>query len=218
MPGNARVILLKGLLDASRWLEELLSDPRMTLESLASREGRTVRSIRMTLSLAFLSPEIVKAAVEGRLPRGFGLKRLVDADGLAGSVAHARTPGASVGVRNDPPRSFVFRRRADPIPPTGSKCRGSKPKGRSRSGAVGTYKQQPWKRNFCRQRLSTARAPMSRKDGGMDLADRLMPSQVAEISSYSANQEITSICADFLVELRGIEPLTSAVRLQRSPI
>jgi site-specific DNA recombinase len=28
----------------------------------------------MTLSLAFLAPEIVKAAVEGRLPRGFGLK------------------------------------------------------------------------------------------------------------------------------------------------
>jgi hypothetical protein len=27
---------------------------------------------------AFLAPEIVKAAVEGRLPRGFGLKRLVD--------------------------------------------------------------------------------------------------------------------------------------------
>jgi hypothetical protein len=37
-----------------------------------------VRSIRMTLSLAFLAPEIVKAAVEGRLPRGFGLKHLVD--------------------------------------------------------------------------------------------------------------------------------------------
>jgi hypothetical protein len=32
----------------------------------------------MTLSLAFLAPEIVKAAVEGRLPRGYGLKRLVD--------------------------------------------------------------------------------------------------------------------------------------------
>ena len=47
-----------------RWLDELLSDPRLTFESLASREGRTVRSIRMTLSLAFLAPEIVKAAVE----------------------------------------------------------------------------------------------------------------------------------------------------------
>jgi hypothetical protein len=32
----------------------------------------------MTLSLAFLAPDIVKAAVEGRLPRGFGLKRLTD--------------------------------------------------------------------------------------------------------------------------------------------
>jgi site-specific DNA recombinase len=39
---------------------------------------RRSSSIRMTLSLAFLAPEIVKAAIEGRLPRGFGLKRLVD--------------------------------------------------------------------------------------------------------------------------------------------
>jgi site-specific DNA recombinase len=46
--------------------------------ALALREGKTDRSIRMTLSLAFLAPNIVKAAVGGRLPRGFGLKRLVD--------------------------------------------------------------------------------------------------------------------------------------------
>jgi site-specific DNA recombinase len=78
MPANARAILIQALRDAHRWLHELLSDSRLTSESLASREGRTVRSIRMTLSLAFLAPEIVKAAVEGRLPRGFGLKRLVD--------------------------------------------------------------------------------------------------------------------------------------------
>jgi site-specific DNA recombinase len=78
MPANARAILIEALGDAHRWLDELLSGPRQTLESLASREGKTERSIRMTLSLAFLAPEIVKAAVEGRLPRGFGLKRLVD--------------------------------------------------------------------------------------------------------------------------------------------
>src|SRR3984957_14161637 len=78
MPANARPILIEALRDAHRWLDELLSDSRLTLESLASREGRTVRSIRMTLSLAFLAPEIVKAAVQGRLPRGYGLKRLVD--------------------------------------------------------------------------------------------------------------------------------------------
>jgi hypothetical protein len=44
------------------------------------RDGRlaTAGSIRMTLSLAFLAPDIVKAAVEGRLRRGYGLNRLVD--------------------------------------------------------------------------------------------------------------------------------------------
>jgi site-specific DNA recombinase len=78
LTANARAILIEALRDAHRWLDELLSDPRLTLESIASREGKTERSIRMTLSLAFLAPEIVKAAVEGRLPRGFGLKRLVD--------------------------------------------------------------------------------------------------------------------------------------------
>ena len=70
--------MVSALRDAHRWLDELLSDPRQTLESLALREGKTDRSIRMTLSLAFLAPDIVKAAVEGRLPRGYSLKRLVD--------------------------------------------------------------------------------------------------------------------------------------------
>ena len=78
MPANARAILIEALRAAQSWRDELLSDPRLTLELLASRERRTVRSIQMTLSLAFLAPQIVRAAVEGRLPRGFGLKSLVD--------------------------------------------------------------------------------------------------------------------------------------------
>jgi hypothetical protein len=32
----------------------------------------------MTLSLAFLAPDIVEAAADGILPRGFGLSRLTD--------------------------------------------------------------------------------------------------------------------------------------------
>jgi hypothetical protein len=32
----------------------------------------------MTISLAFLAPDLVKAAIEGRLPYGFGLTRLSD--------------------------------------------------------------------------------------------------------------------------------------------
>ena len=73
MRANARVILIEALGNAHRWLDELLSD-RQTLETL----GKTERSIQMTVSLAFLAPDIVKAAVEGRLPRGYGLKRLID--------------------------------------------------------------------------------------------------------------------------------------------
>jgi hypothetical protein len=33
----------------------------------------------MTISLAFLAPDLVKAAVEGRLPRGIGVEQLRDA-------------------------------------------------------------------------------------------------------------------------------------------
>src|ERR1700683_5031302 len=43
---------------------------------------------------------------------------------------------------------------------------------------------------FCGQRLSTPGAPMSRGDGGTDLADRLPTPQAAEMSCYSTDQEI----------------------------
>jgi site-specific DNA recombinase len=33
----------------------------------------------MTISMAFIAPELVKAAVEGRLPRGIGVAALRDA-------------------------------------------------------------------------------------------------------------------------------------------
>jgi site-specific DNA recombinase len=38
-----------------------------------------MRQVNMTISLAFLAPDLVKAAVEGRLPRGIGVERLRDA-------------------------------------------------------------------------------------------------------------------------------------------
>jgi site-specific DNA recombinase len=59
------------------WQDELRRDSSRTIESIAAREKNTERSIRMTLSLAFLSPALVKAAIEGRLSRGFGVKRLM---------------------------------------------------------------------------------------------------------------------------------------------
>jgi hypothetical protein len=70
--------LVEALGHAHRWLDELMADPHQSIEMIAAREGKTERSIRMTLSLAFLAPAIVKAAIEGRLSRGFGVTRLID--------------------------------------------------------------------------------------------------------------------------------------------
>jgi site-specific DNA recombinase len=78
LPTSARLVLTKALRKAHRWLDELLTEPKQIIESIAARESKSERSIRMTLSLAFLSPDLVKAAIDGRLPRGFGLSRLVD--------------------------------------------------------------------------------------------------------------------------------------------
>jgi site-specific DNA recombinase len=78
MTAKARAILIDALRDAHLWLDELTTNSNQTVESLAARQGKTERSIRMTLSLAFLSPTLTKAGIEGRLPRGFGAKRLMD--------------------------------------------------------------------------------------------------------------------------------------------
>ena len=78
MRAKARTLLIDALRDAHQWLNDLTRSSNQTIEALAVREGKTERSIRMTLSLAFLCPTLVKAATDGRLPRGFGVRRLTD--------------------------------------------------------------------------------------------------------------------------------------------
>ena len=61
-----------------RWLEEFIAHPTANAETIAKREKCSVRKVNMTISLAFLAPDLVKAAIEGRLPRGMGVARLCD--------------------------------------------------------------------------------------------------------------------------------------------
>ena len=63
----------------------------------------------MTISLAFLAPELVKAAVEGRLPRGIGVTRLRDAPAeWSRQYAMLGLGGASTrGFRYRPTEYFV---------------------------------------------------------------------------------------------------------------
>jgi site-specific DNA recombinase len=50
-----------------------------TIDGIAKREACSKRHVSMNISLAFLAPSLVKAAVEGRLPHGIGVARLFDA-------------------------------------------------------------------------------------------------------------------------------------------
>src|SRR5258708_22378521 len=52
--------------------------PNSSTAELCTRENCSVRQVNMAISLAFLAPNPVKAAVEGRLPRGIGIERLRD--------------------------------------------------------------------------------------------------------------------------------------------
>jgi site-specific DNA recombinase len=62
-----------------RWLDEIVSGSVTDVQQIATRQKCSARQVNMTLSLAFLAPDLVRAAVEGRLPRGIGVERLRDA-------------------------------------------------------------------------------------------------------------------------------------------
>ena len=75
---ESRALLIASIARGRRWLNELMTDPTANTQRLAAREGCTVRKINMTISLVFLAPDLVKAAIDGRLPYGMGVARLCD--------------------------------------------------------------------------------------------------------------------------------------------
>jgi DNA invertase Pin-like site-specific DNA recombinase len=73
-----RAHLVSAIARGRRWLDDVVSGRVTTVAQLCAREKCSVRQVNMTISLAFLAPNLVKAAVEGRLPRGIGIERLRD--------------------------------------------------------------------------------------------------------------------------------------------
>jgi len=74
-----RARLVGAISRGRRWLDEIVSGSVTDVEQIATRQKCSVRQVNMTISLAFLAPDLVRAAVEGRLPRGIGVERLRDA-------------------------------------------------------------------------------------------------------------------------------------------
>jgi hypothetical protein len=74
-----RARLVNAIARGRRWLDEVVSGSVTDVQRIAARQKCSVRQVNMTISLAFLAPDLVRAAVEGRLPRGLGVERLRDA-------------------------------------------------------------------------------------------------------------------------------------------
>jgi site-specific DNA recombinase len=73
-----RARLVGAIARGRRWLDDVVSGRVTTVAQLCAREKCSARQVNMAISLAFLAPNLVKAAVEGRLPRGIGVERLRD--------------------------------------------------------------------------------------------------------------------------------------------
>jgi len=86
---ETRVRLVTAIAKGRRWLDELMAGTVTNVEQIATTENCTGRQINMTISLAFLAPNLVQAAVERRLPRGVGIANLRDAP-VEWSLQYAR--------------------------------------------------------------------------------------------------------------------------------
>jgi site-specific DNA recombinase len=76
---ETRATLVAAIARGRRWLDEIVAGTVTSVERIAERDKCSIRQVNMTISLAFLAPKLVQAAVGGRLPRGIGVTRLRDA-------------------------------------------------------------------------------------------------------------------------------------------
>ena len=69
--------LLKAVARARRWFEEITSGRVRSSAEIARREALPKGYVAALMRLAFLSPALVEAIVEGSTPEGINLQRLV---------------------------------------------------------------------------------------------------------------------------------------------
>lgn len=79
MRSRARATLLRAIAQGRAWIEEIAKGTS-GIAAIASRESCSGRHVVRTVSLAFLAPDIVQAAIEGTLPRPIGVTNLFDLD------------------------------------------------------------------------------------------------------------------------------------------
>lgn len=93
---DTRTRLVTAIARGRLWLSQLQTGTVETVKQIAEREKCSKRHVNMTISLTFLAPDLVKAAVEGRLPSGIGVARFLDPP--AEWVRQRRLVGLSSGT------------------------------------------------------------------------------------------------------------------------
>jgi hypothetical protein len=81
--GRVDLSLLRAVVRARKWRDQLVSGGATSLRELARQENIDVRSLRRLVPLGFLSPQIVEAIAAGRHPRDLTIAR---------SIHHAHLP------------------------------------------------------------------------------------------------------------------------------
>jgi site-specific DNA recombinase len=79
LKAERRAALVSSIARGRAWLDEIVSGTASGIEQIAARNKCSLRHVNMTISMAFIAPALVKAAIEGRLPRGIGVASLRDA-------------------------------------------------------------------------------------------------------------------------------------------
>jgi hypothetical protein len=72
--------LIKAIARGRAWFEELATGHARSLQELAKRDGISRRYIRRLVGLAFLSPQLVEAILQGRQPVELTATRLTELD------------------------------------------------------------------------------------------------------------------------------------------
>jgi hypothetical protein len=76
---DRREALLIAIAKARKWVDDLAHDRAASFAALARREGKLERQIRLLVPLAFLSPRIVSALLDGSAPAGLTVTALARA-------------------------------------------------------------------------------------------------------------------------------------------
>ena len=79
-PARCDPALIKAIVRGRAWFDELAAGRVRSLEELAKRDGISRRYIRRLVDLAFLSPGLIDAILEGRHPVALTATRLSEFD------------------------------------------------------------------------------------------------------------------------------------------